>query len=184
MKFYIADLHFGDQRVYDKCWKYNIFNGLQDYESRLVKNWNGVVSDEDDIYVLGDIAEDHYDSVIDIMQSLSGKKHLIVGNHDLQLLPKYLESSLFQTIADNMLIDDNERVIHLSHYPIMDWMEYNRGGYLIYGHIHNKHLPQIKEYYKDKPAFNAGCDVTGYTPRTLDELIALKEKNKNEPFIN
>ncbi len=184
MKFYIADIHFGDQRVYDKCWKYNIFQGLQDYKEKLVKNWNSAVTDNDEIYILGDIAEDNFVGVLDILKQLSGKKHLIVGNHDLLLLEQYKKSGLFESIQDNLLINDNGRVVHLSHYPLMDWMEYNRGGYLIYGHIHNKHLSQVKNYYKDKKAYNAGCDVTGYMPRTLDELIALKEKNKNEAFVN
>ena len=31
---------------------------------------------------------------------------------------------------------------------------------------------------------NAGVDVTGFTPRTLDELIKLKEVNKDESYIN
>lgn len=104
MKFYIADIHFGDQRVYDKCWKYNIFQGLQDYKEKLVKNWNSAVTDNDEIYILGDIAEDNFVGVLDILKQLSGKKHLIVGNHDLLLLEQYKKSGLFESIQDNLLI--------------------------------------------------------------------------------
>ena len=72
----------------------------------------------------------------------------------------------------------------------MDWMEFNRQGILVYGHVHNKTVKngqayaEIKDYYKDKPAYNAGVDVIGFEPRTLDELIELKEVNKDEPYIN
>ena len=72
----------------------------------------------------------------------------------------------------------------------MDWMEFNRKGILVYGHIHNKTAAngpaygKIKDFYKDLPAYNCGVDVCGFEPRTLDELIHLKEVNKNEPYIN
>ena len=42
----------------------------------------------------------------------------------------------------------------------------------------------IKDYYRNLPAYNCGVDVTEFEPRTLDELIILKEVNKNEPYIN
>ena len=72
----------------------------------------------------------------------------------------------------------------------MDWMEFNRKGILVYGHIHNKTAENgyaykmIKEFYKDLPAYNCGVDVCEFEPRTLDELISLKEENRNEPYIN
>lgn len=190
MKYYISDLHLEDQNVFEKCWKYRYFKDLDDYAEKIIKNWNSVVTDMDEIYVLGDIAEGHFEKVISILKQLKGQKHLIVGNHDIPLRELFEKSGIFQSVQDNSLIEDNGRKIHLSHYPLMDWMEFSREGYLIYGHIHNKTpeqnpaYRQIKEYYADKLAFNASCDVIGYTPRTLDELINLKKQNTNEAFIN
>jgi hypothetical protein len=72
----------------------------------------------------------------------------------------------------------------------MDWMEFNRGGILVYGHIHNKTFKNgyaykmIKDYYANLPAYNCGVDVCEFEPRTLDDLIHLKEVNKDEPYIN
>jgi len=188
MIYYIADIHLGDQRVFDKCAK--PFNDLQEYETEIVNRWNAKVRPDDTVYVLGDIAEDNYLRSIDIIRILPGRKHLIVGNHDLAMLPRIKESCVFETIDFMRMIEDNGRKVCLCHYPLMDWMEFSRGGYHVYGHIHNKTekndpaYPQIKKYYADKLAYNAGVDVTDYEPVTLDEMIALKEKNKTASFIN
>lgn len=184
MKYYISDLHFGDERVFKKACRDQLFKDASEVDKTIIERWNAVVTELDEVYLVGDIAADDFIRGIEFLKVLKGIKYLIVGNHDYELLDKYKESNLFKDIRENMLIDDNERKIHLSHYPLMDWMEFNRGGYLIYGHIHNKRLPQIKEYYKDKLAYNVGSDVLDFTPKTLDELIELKEKNKNEPYIN
>ncbi|UKI49618.1 MAG: hypothetical protein L6U99_13465 [Clostridium sp.] len=47
-----------------------------------------------------------------------------------------------------------------------------------------KNIKKLKEYYSDKNAYNCGIDVVGYVPVTLKEMIELKEKNKDEAYIN
>lgn len=42
----------------------------------------------------------------------------------------------------------------------------------------------MKEFYETLPAYNCGVDVCDFEPKTLDELIHLKEENKDEPYIN
>ena len=185
---YISDTHLGDLRVFNKCAR--PFASLEEMEKTIVDNWNKKVRKEDTVYVLGDLAEDGYKKAIDVYAGLNGHKHLLVGNHDMKMLDEIKESNVFESIDFMTLIEDGGRKICLCHYPVMDWMEFSRGGYHVYGHIHNKTLkndpayPQIKEYFKDKLAYNCGVDVTGFQPVTLDEMIVLKEKNKNEPYIN
>lgn len=188
MQYYISDMHLGDQRVFDKC--HRPFSGLDEMEDVIIKNWNAKVHPEDIVYVLGDIAEDHYDKSISVIGKLNGRKCLIIGNHDLLMESKYRESGLFESVDFMKLIIDNGRKVCLCHYPVMDWMEFSRGGYLVYGHVHNKTAlndiayVQMKEFFKDKLGFNCGVDVTGFEPVTLDEMIRLKEKNKDAAFIN
>ena len=178
MIYYISDIHFKDQRIFDKCKR--PFKSLDDMEKAIISNWNKIVKDDDLVYVLGDIGSTD-ESSIEPFKLLKGHKHLIVGNHDLCILDAIKESGIFESIKDIDLINDSYRVVCLSHYPIMDWIEFNRGGYLVYGHIHNKTelngiaYKQIKEYYSDKLGFNCGVDVTSFEPKTLDELIKLKE---------
>ena len=188
MIYYISDTHFGDLRVFNKCSR--PFSGLYELETEIVKRWNNKVLDTDTVYILGDIADDDYTDAIDIFRKLKGIKHFIIGNHDLKMLDLIKKSNVFKTVEFMSLIEDKGRKVCLCHYPLMDWMEFSRGGYHVYGHIHNKTpkndpaYKQIKEFYKDKPCYNCGVDVTNYEPVTLDEMIKLKEENKNEPYIN
>ncbi len=186
MIYYISDLHFDDQAIFDKCKR--PFKDLNDFKNTIISNWNNKVSNDDTVYILGDIGSNNIHS-IDIYKLLYGHKHLIIGNHDHEILDYIKKSNIFESIKFIDLIIDNDRKVCLCHYPIMDWMEFNRNGYLIYGHVHNKTIQngyaykQIKDYYLDKPAFNCGCDVTGYVPVTLDEMIKLKEEHKDDPYI-
>lgn len=73
---------------------------------------------------------------------------------------------------------------------LMDLMEFNRDGLLVYGHIHKKTEKNgyayklMNDYYKNLKAYNAGVNVIDFEPRTLKELMKLKEANKDEPYIN
>ena len=188
MIYYISDLHFNDQSIFDKCKR--PFKSLQDMEETIIYKWNKKINDDDIVYVLGDLIKDDDVSSINIFKKLKGHKHLIVGNHDHQILEDIKNSNFFESIKFIDLIIDKERKVCVCHYPLMDWMEFNRQGILIYGHIHNKTVEngivykQIKEFYRSLPAYNCGVDVCNFEPKTLDELIQLKEANKDEPYIN
>lgn len=188
MIFYIADTHFGDERIFNLCSR--PFQDLAEYQKVLCCRWNKKVNSTDTVYVLGDIANEDFESLSAILNKLNGHKHLIVGNHDEKIIKTISKSKIFETMGFIKLINDNGRQVCLCHYPLLDWVGFNQSGFHIYGHIHNKTVrqgqvyAQIKEYYKDKRAYNAGVDVVGFEPVTLDEIIKLKEKNINEPYIN
>ena len=188
MIYYISDLHFKDQFIFEVCSR--PFIDLKEMEEQIVKRWNDKVKDEDVVYILGDISKEDDSSSLGIFKELKGHKHLIVGNHDHLILEDIKKENIFESIKYIDLIDDNNRLVCICHYPLMDWPEMSRGAYLIYGHIHNKtpkngHIyKMMKDYYKNLPAYNCSIDVCGFEPRTLDELIHLKEVNKDEPYIN
>lgn len=188
MIYYISDTHFRDQAIFDKCKR--PYANLEEMENDVINKWNNKVSKNDVVYVLGDLVKDDDTSAIEIFSKLNGHKHLIVGNHDSQILEYIQNSELFESIKFIDLIIDNGRKVCVCHYPLMDWMEFNRNGILVYGHIHNKTVKNgeayglMKEFYRNLPAYNCGVDVCNFEPKTLDELIYLKEVNKDEPYIN
>ena len=57
----------------------------------------------------------------------------------------------------------------------------DKGSILLYGHVHNKHIPEVDEYYRNKLAFNVSMDVNDFEPRTLLELVG--SENKEELFM-
>ena len=181
MIYYISDLHLGDRRVFELC--HRPFSSLKAMEEELIKRWNNKITKDDEIYVLGDIANGNIQIINDFFSKVKGRKHLILGNHDEEFANEYHLSNQFIDIDKIRFINDQGRTVCLCHYPIMDWMYGNEIIYHIYGHIHNKTAAnngelygKIKDFYKNLPAYNASADVINFEPRTLDELIRLKEE--------
>ena len=54
MNYYIADLHLGHKNVlaFDK----RPFNTIEEHDSTIVRNWCDKVTNEDTVYLLGDIS--------------------------------------------------------------------------------------------------------------------------------
>ena len=80
--FAIADTHlsFGTDKPM------NVFSGWQDYEKRLEKNWNAVVTERDTVVIAGDISwgmklEDTLED-FRFLNKLNGTKIITKGNHD------------------------------------------------------------------------------------------------------
>ena len=174
---FIADLHLGSERIMRLC--HRPFAALDEQDRAVATNWEKAVKEEDTVYVLGDVSEGDYERTVRILSPLPGRKILVVGNHDdEESLCCYRRARLFEEIVNYAKTEENGREIILFHYPIMDWENRQFGSILVYGHIHNKDLPDIRDYYKDKPCYNCGADVVGFTPRTLEELKTMKERDK------
>lgn len=141
MNYYISDLHIGCKNKFD--------NRTLEHDEILVKNWNKVVHNDDNVYILGDIGrlgqnkDNEY--VCSIVSRLKGQKHLVVGNHDIKGLKDNRVSQLFTEICDYKEIKDSIKIdkgsiqkkLVLSHYPIFSWNGAYSGTILLYGHTHN-----------------------------------------------
>ena len=133
--------------------------------------------ENDDVYVVGDVLfKLKTDSPL-YLDRMNGTKHLITGNHDRRNLKKERFVSLFATIDDYLLLDDEGRKVVLSHYPIVEWDGYFRGSYHIYGHIHNSNNFANQVMSRLPNAFNAGVDVNDFTLQMLSQLIARNKGN-------
>ena len=162
MIYYVADTHFS----YEPLVASRGFSSAAQMNEALIENWNATVTDEDTVYLIGDIGYNGGFVPCEILTRLKGKKHLIRGNHDTcyedaQLLYRYFES-----VTDFWEIDDGDTHILLCHYPLL----YNKLGYMIHGHLHNS--SQFYDILKDMPRMlNAGVDLNGMKPVTLGELV-------------
>ena len=162
MIFYAADTHFS----YEPLVESRGFSSAAQMDEKLIENWNSVVTDDDTVYLVGDIGYNGGFVPCEILSRLKGRKHLIRGNHDTcyedaQLLYRYFES-----VTDFLEIEDGDTHILLCHYPLL----YNKRGYMVHGHLHNS--DQFYDILKDLPRMlNAGVDVNGMKPVTLAELV-------------
>lgn len=142
MIFVTSDLHFG----HDKEFMYvpRGFSNIQEADSAVVGNWNSVVSDEDDVYVLGDIMLNDNENGCRLWNQLKGNKFVIIGNHDSAVRIELLKTCPNTTVlgyAD--IIKYDGFTFYLSHYPtITSSFERDKrlkiGEINLCGHTHTK----------------------------------------------
>lgn len=170
MKFYVADLHFGHANVIKHDGR--PYSNVDEMDEDLIKKWNSVVKDTDEVYIIGDFTFRNGKPVSWYAKQLKGKKYLILGNHDKldNEDRKYFEKiSKSETIYDTINGEKVKIVLH--HFPMAEWDGFFRGSYHIYAHIHNnKNNTYMFMKTLDK-ALNAGCMINGYKPVTLVDLI-------------
>ena len=169
MIFYIADTHFGDERIMKLARR--PYNSVEQMNNDIINKWNKVVSCEDTVYIIGDFAFDKESAKL--VNKLNGKKHLILGNHD-----KYIDGEMakgFLSVNQILTIEDEGRSVCLCHYPLMSYENSIYGGFHIFGHIHNNENDIAYTLQRHiKNIFNASSDMIGFAPKTLNQLIEMK----------
>lgn len=163
MIFYTADLHFH----YKPFLPGRPFASVEEMDEAMIRLWNETVTDEDTVYVVGDVGYNGGYVPGDALGRLQGRKHLIRGNHDtgFENAPKLFD--YFETVTDFNEIDDGETHILLCHYPIL----YRKRGYMIHGHLHQARSPEYDILRQMPRMLNAGVDVNFYRPVTLAQLV-------------
>lgn len=176
MIFYTADPHFGYEPLVAK----RGFETTAQMDAALIDAWNRTVGPEDTVYLLGDIGWNGGHVPCRILAKLNGRKHLIRGNHDTGYLDAPLLYRYFESVTDFLEIDDGHHHIFLSHYPML----YSKPkGYMIHGHLHAS--GQFHDILGAMPrVLNAGVDVNGFVPVTLEQLIANNERFYSVPLEN
>lgn len=169
MNLYIGDTHFGHRAVLNHDRR--PFESIEEHDQILIKCWNGRVENDDDVYIVGDFAYKNDNPAEWYLRQLRGRKHLVIGNHDSELLRNSVAMGYFQSVDKMMAISDCTRRVILCHYPLAEWSGFFRGSYHVYGHIHAQMNDAAIYMRNHERALNAGCMINNYTPASLDELI-------------
>jgi len=171
--FFTADLHFGHKGILE--YSNRPFEDITEMNRTLISNWNSRVSNEDHVYIVGDL---YYggrdaagqDEAISIVKKLNGILHLVAGNHDFPYLKNMEYHYLFADVDQIRYLKHEGEEIFLCHYPLAEWSGYFRGSWHVYGHVHN-HKGAVYSYMKEQEkALNAGVDICGFMPVTFQEL--------------
>ena len=80
--FLTSDLHFGHNNVLKFCNR--PFADTKEMEQKLIENWNSVVTNEDYVFILGDVFWfNHGSDMKRVFSKLNGKRiYVLNGNHD------------------------------------------------------------------------------------------------------
>ena len=186
MNYYTSDLHFSHENIIK--FDGRPYNTVEQMNADLIKRWNSVVSNKDDVYVLGDMFWVSEDAPM-ILEQLNGRIHLIKGNHDK------ISSDMmryFSSISGYVELNENGRHVVMCHYPIMFYNHsYMNKCWMLCGHVHNTRentwLAKWKQDLREGIVsvannrgniINVGCMLHDYTPQTLDQLIEWDKSEK------
>ena len=166
--YFIADTHFGDDNI--MRYENRPFECVAKMDEVLIANWNETVTENDEVYVLGDFGADGNEK--EILSKLNGIKYLVKGNHDDKSNDYYREAG-FKEVYDLPVIYKNFWV--LSHDAI--YVNSNMPYANLFGHVHN--TPIVKDYSSQH--YCVSVERIEYTPILFDEIMKkIKEASDNE----
>lgn len=163
------------------------FGSVEEMNETLVENWNKVVKNNDEVFVLGDFTyhnEDHswQHRATFWNAQLNGRKYLILGNHDEverwqdnvpMQTTKFLNCG-FSAIYNYLDLKRGGKHFILFHYPMEDWDRRYKGSIHLHCHTHQKVLERplvpyietsgLSDHPADQPPSKSGLTLPGNYP--------------------
>lgn len=181
MKIYFtSDLHFCHDREF--LYKPRGFKNIEEMNETIIKNWNSVVSNDDLVYILGDLMLKDNAKGIEYINNLKGNKHIILGNHDTDSRVELYKSEIknLQGIDYAKRLRYNGYCFFLTHYPCLtgnlEKENAKQCTISLFGHTHSK-----AKFYEDRPyMYNVALDAHDCTPVEITKIIKDIEEKYQE----
>jgi calcineurin-like phosphoesterase family protein len=179
MIYFTADTHFYHTNIIRICNR--PFENIEAMHESLIENWNSIITNQDDIYILGDfVFKGKGQEANEILKTHKGKKYLIKGNHDKYLNDPDFKPEAFQWIKDYHVLSFEKRKFILFHYPILEWDGFFHDAIHLYGHVHNSREKNLEYQERFKPlgkkAINVGIDVHNFYPVSIKRIIEMADE--------
>lgn len=166
MIFFTGCTHFDHENIIKLANR--PFSSVDEMNETMVERWNGMVTDTDVVYHLGDFC---WGDPKKWRPRLNGQIRFVLGNHDKRA---YLRETRC-TVEDVVSKKFGGRHFVLFHYPIEDWERRFSGSIHLHCHTHqpdfrNPLLPP-KDVGLACNRFNVGVDASGFAPVPLDRIL-------------
>lgn len=140
------------------------WDDVDDMNRDLIAWYNELVSDEDRVYILGDVAFSPA-KMKDAVSQLKGRKVLVPGNHEPPKMKKYFD--LFDDVRGYVV----KKGFIMSHIPIHP-QSLSRWELNIHGHLHgNKVMHDGSPDVADARYYCACVEQTNFRPKLLDDIL-------------
>lgn len=164
--WFTSDLHFWHKGVIEFCKR--PWTTPEEMNAGLIRNWNACVGENDLIFILGDMFFCGTNKAKEIMSQLKGKKILVRGNHDWNVIkPHRAQEFGFDSVIEGGLVKVLDHTCQMSHFPYvgdhtedvryLDRRPIDDGRWLLHGHVHSAWK------VKDR-MINVGVDVWDWCP--------------------
>jgi calcineurin-like phosphoesterase family protein len=184
--WFTADLHLGHANIIQYCAR--PFTDVEAMNRALIEQWNEVVDDGDDVWVLGDVAMGKIAETLPLVSELRGRKLLLTGNHDRcwdghgrraeGWTERYLDAGFVAIYHGQIDLEVGSGTAVACHFPyrgdskdhdrFVEQRPIDRGRWLLHGHVHER-------WRQHGRMINVGTDGWGYRPVSeaqIGELIA------------
>lgn len=177
MMYFISDLHLGHDRGF--IYKQRGFQTIEEHDKTIIANWNKIIKEDDDVYVLGDLIMGNQDIGIALLNQLKGNIYMIRGNHDTEnKINRICKETRIKDLGYASTVFYKHICFYLSHYPTIT-SSLEKGETLrehtinLYGHVHTRNM-----FFEDIPfMYNVGCNAHNCTPVSMEQIIRdIKEK--------
>lgn len=177
-RYWTSDLHFFHKTIIEHANR--PFANTEEMNTVLVDNINSVVTNNDELYILGDLSFGKPQQTLEIVQVLKGKKHLVLGNHDKELKRKKdIFLPYFEFIGDYLEVKEQDntckggsRLIVMCHYPMVSWNKAHWGSYMLHGHCHGN----LNHLNASTTRYDVGVDNNNYMPILYDDIRLVMDK--------
>lgn len=162
--WFTSDTHFGHKGIIRLSNR--PFADVDDMNKSLIDNLNKKVMPSDTLYHLGDFSWDDEQGMRDYRNKIRCNNIIFIyGNHDKVLeANRKLTLELFSEAHVSLERSIHGQYIHMFHFPILEWDQYWRGSWHLFGHVHgSKQHPESK-------AIDVGVDNLNYNPISFEEL--------------
>jgi len=186
--YFTSDPHLHHKNIIEYCNR--PYNDIIVHDTSLILNWNNKVPKDADVIVGGDfIFTSSLEHLKDLVNTLNGTIHLILGNHDYRNRldrnsVKEIFSGRVYDVAtlevDDDELEDGKMTLFISHYPHMFWQ---RNTVHLHGHVHSGPNSTASEVVPFHPyRYDIGVDNNNYEPISYHELkvILTKRQLRNE----
>jgi len=154
MKWFIADLHLDDKRLFGPRKDY--FENVPAWSRYILGQIHRYITKADHLYILGDMA--HRDLHKWRMKIRTGQAWFLKGNHD----PSDAQCTRafgrqFRHIMGVRLCDGTDCL--LSHYPQAFWNKSHHGSYHLYGHCHGQREATLDKWMPQRRSMDVGPET-------------------------
>jgi len=186
----------------DKTKSCRNFQTLEEMNKTIVNNINKYVKQDDILYHLGDWSFGGIENIWEFRKQINCENiYLVPGNHDHhvkknKILPNchnpFIEienepnsvyyrqvpaKDIFTTVLPELtkIVIDKQEVI-LSHFPLEEWENMDRGSWMLHGHSHHtKDYTDLNMYAK---RMDVGMDWEEFRPYNWDEIKEIMKERK------
>ena len=132
--YFTSDTHFGHENIIRYCNR--PFRNAEEMNAELIRRWRETVPEDGIVFHLGDFAHGNARLWNDILSALTGRKYLILGNHDMKALRQGYMGQ-FELVTQQMTIRVGGQAIVLNHNPFLCYGGSYRDVWQLFGHVHS-----------------------------------------------